>query len=166
MKKTFALIFLVALAATAAEHHVQSPLKSNAAFDRMKSLVGDWKADVPNMGPVIATYSIHSDGSALLEELKMEGEPSMITVYYPAGNDIAMTHYCSDHYQAHMKASGPDTQSVKFASTSIENLASKSDHHMNGVQFKFRDDDHFTAIWTSVADGKSTAVPFEFTRVR
>jgi hypothetical protein len=164
MKKTLALIFLVAAAAVAAEHH--SPLKSNAAFDRMKSLVGDWKAEVPNMGSVIATYSIHSDGSALLEELKMDKEPSMITVYYPAGNDIVMTHYCSGHNQPHMKASGADAQSVKFTTTSIDNLGSASDEHMNAVQFTFRDNDHFTATWNNIAAGKSMAVPFEFSRVR
>jgi hypothetical protein len=164
MKKTFALIFLVAVAAAAAEHH--SPLKSNAAFDKMQSLVGEWKADVPNMGPVTATYSIHSDGSALLEELKMQGEPSMISVYYPAGSDIVMTHYCSAHNQPHMKASGADAQAVKFTATSTENLASKSDDHMDGVQFTFRDSDHFTATWNNVNGGKTLAVPFEFTRVR
>ena len=164
MKKTFALIFLVALAAVAAENH--SALKSSAAFDRMKLLVGDWKADVPNMGPVTATYSMHSDGSALLEELKMEKEGSMITVYYPAGNNIVMTHYCSAHNQPHMKASGSDAQRVSFTATSIENLTSKSAEHMNGVQFTFRDNDHFTATWNNVAGGKSVSVPFEFTRVR
>jgi hypothetical protein len=164
MKKTFALIFLVAAAAVAAEHN--SPLKSNAAFDRMKSLVGDWKAEVPNMGSVTATYSIRSDGSSLLEELKPTGEPSMITVYYPAGNDIVMTHYCSLHNQPHMRASGADAQAVKFTATSIDNLASKDDDHMDGVQFTFRDADHFTETWNNVFGGKSMAVPFEFTRVR
>lgn len=63
MKKTFALIFLVAAAAVAAEHH-NRPLKSNAAFDRMKLLVGDWKADIPNMGAVTATYSIEDHFTA------------------------------------------------------------------------------------------------------
>jgi hypothetical protein len=163
MKKQFALVFLVAV--TAVAQHDHTPLKSNAAFDRMKMLIGDWKAEIPNMGPVTATYSMHSDGSALLEELKMDGE-SMITVYYPAGNDIVMTHYCSRHNQPHMKASGASAELVKFTETSIDNLESKSDHHMNGVQFTFRDADHFTATWNSVGDGKSMAVPFEFTRVR
>jgi len=37
---------------------------------------------------------------------------------------------------------------------------------MNGVQFTFRDNDHFTATWTNIAGGKSMAVPFVFTRVR
>ena len=164
MKKTFALVFLVAVAAAAQHDH--TPLKSNAAFDRMQSLVGEWKAEIPNMGAVTATYSIHSDGSALLEELKMEGEPSMITVYYPTGNSVAMTHYCSRHNQAHMKASGSSAEVVQFTETSIDNLESKSAHHMAGVQFNFRDNDHFTATWNSVGDGKSMSVPFEFTRVR
>lgn len=166
MKKTLLLSLSLAIAgaAPAAEQH--PPLKSNAAFDRMKKLVGTWKAEVPNMGAVTATYSIHSDGSALLEEVQSEAEPSMITIYYPSGNDILMTHYCSGHNQPHMKASGADAQSVKFTMVSVDNLASTSDEHMNAVAFVFRDNDHFTATWANVAAGKTMAVPFEFTRVR
>src|SRR3989442_1516125 len=109
MKKSLVfMILLVAGAAFAGEHH--GTLKSSPGFDKMKSLVGDWTATVPNMGKVEATYSLHSDGSALLEELKMPGEASMITVYYPAGDSVAMTHYCSGHNQPHMKASGSGAQ--------------------------------------------------------
>jgi hypothetical protein len=68
--------------------------------------------------------------------------------------------------RVHMKAGGADAQSVKFTTTSINNLGSASDEHMNAVQFTFRDNDHFTATWNNIAAGKSMAVPFEFTRVR
>ncbi|HEY8133583.1 MAG TPA: hypothetical protein VII12_17025 [Thermoanaerobaculia bacterium] len=169
MKKTLVFtILLVAAAAFAGEHH-HATAASSPGFDKMKALVGEWTANVPNMGKVTATYSMHSDGTALLEELKMpaeHGEQSMISVYYPVGGDIAMTHYCSGHNQPHMKASGTDGQTVKFAAKSIDNLASANDQHMDGVQFTFKDADHFTAAWTNVDGGKTMTVPFEFTRVR
>src|SRR5712691_10845135 len=169
MKKTLVFMILLVAAAAFAGEHQHATAASSPGFDKMKALVGEWTATVPNMGKVTATYTMHSDGSALLEELKMpaeHGEQSMITVYYPMGSDIAMTHYCSRHNQPHMKASGSNAQSVKFAAISIDNLASQNDHHMDGVQFTFKDADHFTAAWSNVDDGKTMTVPFEFTRVR
>jgi hypothetical protein len=65
-----------------------------------------------------------------------------------------------------MKASGTSAETVKFATTSVDNLESKNDQHMDGVQFTFKDADHFIAAWTNVDGGKSMTVPFEFTRVR
>ncbi len=156
-----ASLVLVATAAVAGEHH--PPLVSSPGFDKLKTLVGEWTATVPEMGKVTATYTMHSDGSALLEELGMPGEVSMITVYYPAGNDVAMTHYCSGHNQPHMKATDG---SLDFAATSVENLSSKDAEHMGGVSFTLKDNDHFTATWRNMTAGKSVAVPFEFTRVR
>ena len=169
MKKTLGLTILLVAAAAFAGEHQHATAALSPGFDKMKALVGEWTANVPNMGKVTATYSMHSDGSALLEELKMpaeHGEQSMITVYYPAGNDIAMTHYCSGHNQPHMKASGSNAESVKFTATSIDNLASANAQHMDGVQFTFKDADHFTAAWSNSEGGKSMTVPFEFTRVR
>jgi hypothetical protein len=167
MKKTlFVLLSLsLAVAAIGAEHH--PPMAPSPAFDRMKTLLGNWKATVPNFGEVDASYTLHSDGSALLETLKMPGEQSMITVYYPVGSDIAMTHYCSGHNQPHMRAAATaDGQPLRFAMTSIDNLPSKDADHMDGVVFTFKDADHFRAQWSSAAAGKTSSVPFEFTRVR
>jgi hypothetical protein len=166
MKKAViaAAIFFLAFSALAAEHH--SPLKSSPGFDKLKSLAGKWTADVPGVGKVTATYTLHSDNSALLEEFTSAGMPSMITIYYPAGNDVAMTHYCSAHNQPKMKAGGADANSLNFTLTSVENLASKDDDHMIGVRFTFADSDHFTAVWSNAIAGKTTALPFEFTRVR
>ncbi len=170
MKRLLVIFFLVLLAAAAvAGEHQHAALVSSPGFDKMKTLVGEWKTTVPNMGDVIATYTLHSDGSALLEELRMpsmHGEQTMISVYYPAGKNVVMTHYCSGHNQPHMKASGASAESLKFAAMSVENLASKTADHMGGVTFTFQDNDHFTAAWKHEANGKSATMPLEFTRVR
>ena len=160
-----ALLLMFVVPAVAGEHH--AAMAPSPAFDKMKALVGNWKAAVPNFGEVDVNYSLYSDGSALLETMKMPGEGSMITVYYPAGGDVAMTHYCAGHNQPHMRAaSSSDGQTLKFAMDSIDNLPSKDADHMDAVVFTFKDADHFTAQWRSTAAGKSSVTPFEFTRVR
>ena len=159
-------VLIVSIAAFAGDHnHMAQKAPSSPAFDKMKSLVGNWKANVPGMGDIDATYSMYSDGGALLEELKMPGEMSMITVYYPTSNGVAMTHYCSDHNQPHMVAKG-GAERVTFKAVSVDNLASKDAAHMKAVDFAFKDSDHFTATWTHTGEGKDSPVPFNFTRVR
>lgn len=159
-----ALLLMFVVPVVAGEHH--PAMAPSPAFDKMKALIGNWKAAVPNFGDVTVNYSLYSDGSALLETLKMPGEGSMISVYYPTGGDVAMTHYCAGHNQPHMRASSSDGQMLKFAMDSIDNLPSKDADHMDAVVFTFKDADHFTAQWRSTAAGKSSVTPFEFTRVR
>ncbi len=137
---------------------------TSPAFQKMKTLVGDWKADIPGMGAATAKYSLHSDGTALVEELSMHGD-NMVTVYYPTADGIAMTHYCSSHNQPHMIASG-GADKISFAEVSVDNLPSKDAEHMKGVDFTFNDADHFTATWMHSGGGKDMAVPFNFARVK
>jgi hypothetical protein len=158
-------VLTLAVAAFAGEKHHMANAPASPAFEKMKALVGDWKANVPGMGDIEATYSMHSDGGALLEELRMPGEVSMITVYYPTSKGVAMTHYCSGHNQPHMVAKGGG-EKVSFSEVSVDNLPSKDAEHMKAVDFAFQDADHFTATWTNTSKGKETPVPFNFTRVR
>lgn len=156
-----ALLAPIALAGTGYQH--SGP--TSPAFDKMKSLVGEWKATVPGIGEVTASYTLHSDGSALLETLS-SAEGTMITVYYPTAKGIAMTHYCSSHNQPSMQAKGTDGNALDFKVVSVANLASKDDPHMSALNVTFKDNDHFTAAWTHSANGKNDTMPFEFTRVK
>jgi hypothetical protein len=87
---------------------------------------------------------------------------SMITVYYPNGKELAMTHYCSSHNQPHMIAKAG---THAFVTDSVANLTSKDAEHMKAVSFDFKDADHFTATWINTTAGKEQSVPFNFTRV-
>ena len=168
IRKVTIILTILVLAAVAyggdMKHHMANA-PASPTFDKMKALVGEWKANVPPMGDVTAVYSLHSDGSALLEELKMPDGASMVTVYYPTSSGVAMTHYCSGHNQPHMvaKAGG---ENLKFSAVSYDNLASKDAQHMKAVDIAFKDADHFTETWTNSEMGKEMVVPFNFTRVR
>ena len=63
MKKILVFTILLVAAAAFAGEHQHATAASSPGFDKMKALVGEWTADVPNMGKVTATYSMHSDGS-------------------------------------------------------------------------------------------------------
>ena len=159
---TLAVLTIASLAFAGDHQHAAAP--ASPSFDKMKSLVGDWKAEIPGMGAATATYSLHSDGGALVEELKMHGE-NMVSVYYPTTDGVAMTHYCSGHNQPHMVSTGAG-QDVSFAEVSVDNLSSKDAEHMKAVDFAFKDKDHFTATWTHTAGGKDAPVPFHFLRMK
>lgn len=159
---TLAVLALASVAFAGEHMHAAPP--ASPSFEKMKALVGDWKADIPGMGEATATYSLHSDSGALVEELKMHGE-NMVTVYYPTAGGVAMTHYCSSHNQPHMVATGAGPN-VSFSEVSVDNLPSKDAEHMKAVDFAFMDANHFTATWMHSGGGKDMAVPFHFVRVR
>jgi hypothetical protein len=157
-------VLAVASVTFAADHMQPSPAPASPSFDKMKALVGSWKADVPGMGMASASYKLYSDGTALVEELKTHGD-TMVSVYYPTADGVAMTHYCTTHNQPHMVATG-GAQNLSFSEVSIDNLQSKDAMHMKAVDFAFKDENHFTATWTNASAGHDMAVPFNFVRVK
>jgi len=161
---TLATVAIASIAFAADHMHQHAPAPVSPAFDKMKALVGTWKAELPGMGDGIATYTLHSDDSSLVEELKMNGE-NMVSVYYTTADGAAMTHYCSTHNQPHMVAKNGG-QNVSFSEVSVDNLPSKDAEHMKGVDFAFQDADHFTETWTYTNGGKEMPVAFKFARVK
>ena len=69
-------------------------------FAQLKSLAGDWKGTFEwtgartGKGSMNASYYLTGNGSALVENLIMEGAPIMTSVYHLDGVDLRMTHYC------------------------------------------------------------------------
>ena len=159
---TMTLAVLAVASFALADEHMHAAAIASPSFDKMKSLVGEWKADIPGMGTTSASYKLYSDGSALVEELKTHGD-TMVSVYYPTADGMAMTHYCSSHNQPHMVATGGN---LSFSEVSIDNLPSKDAMHMKAVDFAFKDANHFTATWTNASAGKEMVVPFNFARVK
>ena len=155
-------VLAIASLAFAADQMQPAPAPASPTFDKMKALVGDWKAEMPGMGTATATYRLRSDGTALIEELKTHGD-TMVSVYYPTVDGVAMTHYCTAHNQPHMVATGGN---LSFSQVSIDNLQSKDSMQMKAVDFALKDANHFTSTWTIANGGKETSAPFNFVRVK
>ncbi len=145
-----------------------SQSNSGAAFDKLKTLAGQWEASTQK-GNVTSSWELVSNGTALLEKIKVPGESEMVTVYYLEGNRLVLTHYCTAGNQPHMRAAAfePGSNVIRFDFLSATNLASAADGHMHSAQVKFLGADAFEADWTFYKDGKPAFTePIQFHRVR
>ena len=71
-----------------------SKIPSNAAFERIKGLAGEWEA--PYRGKIMKdTFRVVGDGSAVLHTESFDGDPSgAVTLIYPVGDELRADHYC------------------------------------------------------------------------
>jgi hypothetical protein len=155
--KVFAWIVCVALLASPLYGGNPPESKSNAAFDRMKSLEGTWEGSGPKGMNVRVSYKVVSAGSAVLETIDHSGmEGAMVSVYHLDGDKLMMTHYCSAGNQPSMRMTKSSPASIAFAMFDVTNLASKDDLYMNNLVVTWADKDHITEEWTSHAKGKDS----------
>jgi len=170
--RTLALAAAVALAALVSSAMVADEMKPpaapvNATFQRMKSLVGDWKGTTREGKPVSVSYSLVSDGSALMERLKPTGPngetEEMISMYAPDGDGVMMTHYCSMHNQPRMRAAAAASGPLAFAYVDATNLASPDSPHMDHVTLTIGAD-RMSQEWTYKSGAGSQSDVFTYTR--
>jgi hypothetical protein len=162
------LAITVCFACSAAGAADKGAANASAAFDKLKTLAGQWEA-ASEKGKVTSTIEVVSNGTALLEKITVPGDGEMVTVYYLDGNRLVLTHYCSAGNQPHMQAEAfdPTSNQIRFDFASAANLASAGDGHMHTATIKFAGPDAFNADWTFYKDGKPAFTePIQFHRVR
>jgi hypothetical protein len=155
---------IVALGAIASRVGSQ-PAPANA-FDRLKTLVGEWHGTDPAGKQVEDTIRLVSNNTALEETFQSDKDNQMVTMYTPEGNRLALTHYCSKGNQPHLQTPAVTASSNEFAFafTSAANLASNDDMHMHGMTLKIEDNNHFSETWTLMANGKEQTETFRLMR--
>ncbi|HYL06590.1 MAG TPA: hypothetical protein VE075_11145 [Thermoanaerobaculia bacterium] len=153
---------------TGATAQATSPVPPAAAgFDHLKALTGNWQAKLPDGKVTHASYEVDAAGTAVVEKLQSEGEPAMVTVYYPDGSQVMLTHYCTLGNHPRMRTAGaPTGNSLSFTFVDATNMKAASDAHMDGLKLTFADADHFSQTWVMKKDGKETPVTFNFERTK
>ncbi|HEV3458969.1 MAG TPA: hypothetical protein VHG32_20655 [Thermoanaerobaculia bacterium] len=159
-----ALLAVVALAGSAAR--ATSPVPpAGAGFDHLKALTGSWQAKMPDGKVTHVSYEVDAAGTAVVEKLQSEGEPPMVTVYYPDGSQVMLTHYCTLGNHPRMRTSGAAAgDSLSFAFVDATNMKGQNDAHMHGLKLTFADADHFSQTWVMKKDGKEIPLTFNFER--
>ena len=134
------------------------PNSAAAGFEKLKSLAGTWDTKGPDGSPATVTYTVVSNGTAVMETIAHSDEPDMISMYTVDGDHLMMTHYCAVGNQPRMKASVPagDVKELKFTFVDGLNMK-KSDMHMHALDMKFVDDTHMEATWSMWDKGKLQA---------
>jgi hypothetical protein len=133
---------------------VAVPAPGNAGFEKMKTLVGDWKGKTGDGSEISVTYRLVAAGSAIEEHLSFA---DMITMYHVDGKNLMLTHYCAAGNQPRMKATGfkDGDKTLAFVFVDATNLPDKKAMYMHDVTFTFVDADHLVATWTHYDGGKA-----------
>ncbi len=164
MKRDLALAALVALvplcmSCTVVRSGETRPAKADAvaAFDRLKSLAGDWRGLSTKGWTDQIRYRVLAGGSALIED-SFDAHPgeAMATVFHLDGDRLLLTHYCMAKNQPRLVLTSitDGGATLDFTFLDATNLRSRDAGHMDRLKMTFVDADHFTARWTWYQDGK------------
>ncbi len=99
-----AFVMLFGVNASAQEHQHAAP-KSNAAFEKLKSLAGTWNANMMTADgqKTSVEYRVSAAGNVVMETQFRGTDHEMITMYTVDGDDVLATHYCSAGNQPLLK---------------------------------------------------------------
>jgi hypothetical protein len=141
--------------------------KSEEAFGRLATLVGEWKAEISGV-EVKLIYTLTADGSALMEEFRPKQGPVMITMFTVDQDHLIATHYCSAKNQPQMETAAiADAQKpLKFSLVRVTGLKTPDDWHNTGLTMIQEDSTHLTQEWTYLYKGETGKSIFRFTRER
>jgi len=147
---------------------------ASAALARLRDLAGNWEGTLEwtgartGTGKMNASYYVTGMGSAVVENLTVDGVPSMTSVYHLDGADLRMTHYCGAENQPRLKAERVDAAQglLDFSFVDITNLRSPDSPHVYGAELRIRDSDHFTLTFLFEGGGKQSRERIELTRLR
>jgi hypothetical protein len=163
---------------TVADDKSKSGVDAKAAFAKIKTLVGEWKGELPSehgekgggqhqKSEASVNYRLTGAGSALVETQFPGTDHEMVSVYHLDGDDLRMTHYCAAGNQPRLKLdrsnSSPDH--LIFLFDGGTNLNPEKDHHIHGLEITFQKDGHIKSTWESYVGGKPAgSIPFAMTR--
>lgn len=158
----FVALLVVAVAAPAAAG-------TSPAWEKLKSLAGEWEGTMAHGDetmPVSVSYTLVSSGTSLMERMATPDGHDMVTMYYPDGSRIMMTHYCSEGNQPRMRAQAAagEPKSLAFEFVDVTGLASPQAEHMRKLVVRFDDADHFMQEWTHRKAGKEETGVFKYSR--
>jgi len=144
------------------------------ALARLAALTGEWEGSFEwtggrtTRGAMNARYFTTGNGSAVVENLIMDGVPSMTTVYHADGPDLRMTHYCAARNQPRLKASRIDlaTGVIDFAFVDATNLTAPDAPHVTGLEVRFDDEDHVALTFLFEGGGKPARERISLHRAR
>ena len=160
------VVIALALIGIARTRGAEKP-NSVLAFERLTSLVGEWKG-VQDGTEMKLIYTLTADGSALMEEFRA-AQSVMVTMFTVDGDHLIATHYCSAGNQPQMMTgpiTDPSARSLAFTLSRVTGMKTPQDWHNTGLTVTLEDKQHLTQVWTYEYDGKKGTNTFHFTRTR
>lgn len=132
------------------------------ALTQFRGLAGEWDGSFEwsgartAKGKMNASYYETGNGSAVVENLTVDGVPSMTSVYHLDGADLRMTHYCAAQNQPRLKARTIDVANgiLDFDFVDATNLRAPDAPHVYGLEMRLLSADHITLTFLFEAGDK------------
>lgn len=166
MKKRMLLLGFLAAALTATAGAGDMPaagkIDARTAFNKLKTLTGDWNGtgDMGMATPV--TYRLSANGNVVMETLYGGTQHEMITMYHLAGNNLVATHYCSmgnqPHFKLDVERSTPNE--LVFAFDGGTNFDPAKDSHVHDGRIDFIADGKVDSTWEYYEGGQKKSDTF------
>lgn len=143
------------------------PVPGKVAFEKIKSLAGEWQAPQRNDAPMINIFRPMAFGTAMLHEEWKNGEQLTATVFYLVGSELRADHFCDFYNQPRYTVKpSSDPNVLAFEMREATNLDAHP-RHFRGTTWHLVDATHHTQDWEIVEPGKPARhAKLEFTRTK
>jgi hypothetical protein len=133
--------------------------KAAAAFEKLKTLAGDWQSKSTKGWTEKESYQVIAGGSVVMET-SYGAHPNewMATMFHMDGPNLMLTHYCVARNQPRLRATeiSDDLSQMTFTFLDGTNLPSRDKGHMDKLVMRLEGKDSFFSRWTWYQDGKES----------
>ncbi|WP_157606026.1 hypothetical protein [Rheinheimera sp. SA_1] len=137
LMKTFCLFFLILFSISV---HADAVAVSASSFNKLKTLVGEWKKEGSDGENFYISFEITAKGSVLIENWINKGVSHSLTLYHLDGDKLLATHYCPQGNQPRLKLDhNLKGNALSFVFQDATNLESQQKNHQHSLAFEFID---------------------------
>jgi hypothetical protein len=141
----------------------RSGIGADAAFDRVKTLVGTWRGTSDSGRRVSIEYRTGARGTTVMETQDPGTDEEMISVYSRDGAELVMTHYCPMGpvgNQPHMRLDRvrSTTDALLFDFTGGTNLDPNKDPHVHAARIIWLGANRIRREWDVYQDGHKAGI--------
>ncbi|MGE3821017.1 MAG: hypothetical protein AB7I30_16515 [Isosphaeraceae bacterium] len=132
-------------------------VEARAAFDRLKTLAGDWSAVMEGENePGEIAYRLTANDSVLMETLFPGTPHEMVTMYHLDGDELKLTHYCAAKNQPRLRLdrAASTADDLVFVFDGGTNFDPAKDMHMREARITFAGEGKVKSRWDAYQAGK------------
>ncbi|HET9627231.1 MAG TPA: hypothetical protein VFP84_37985 [Kofleriaceae bacterium] len=148
---------------TTAAAEPQAKPAAPRAFERMRGLIGNWVAALPNGKPYRVSFRLIAGDSALVETYTTASGKETMTIFTLDGDRLLATHYCAQGNQPRLALRGEGDGPLAFDFVDVTSLRDPASSHLRHLELAVsRDELIETEVYRSA--GKDEAERFVFKR--
>jgi hypothetical protein len=128
---------------------------AKAAFERLKSLAGEWRGTVtrPDGDPGASIWRVTAGGSAVMETQFPGTAHEMVSMYHLDGDDLVLTHYCAARNQPKMRLKSATEGELVFEFAGGTGFDAARDMHVHEGTLRLLEVNRIEANWVMFAGG-------------